>query len=91
MTIEGYCAIIESLSDERVNIMANKQLLINEIETLPPNIIDEILQYALALKQKQQELPQSDTPLTDSLIGILAGSGVTCVNDIKDMRLAEWL
>ncbi|MCL2698574.1 MAG: hypothetical protein FWE74_10915 [Oscillospiraceae bacterium] len=34
---------------------------------------------------------KSDTPLTDSLIGILEGAGVTCVDDIKDMRLKEWL
>jgi hypothetical protein len=37
------------------------------------------------------ETAESETPLTDSLKGILAGSGVTCVDDIKDMRLKEWL
>jgi hypothetical protein len=37
------------------------------------------------------ETAKSDTPLTDSLKGILAGSGITCVDDIKDMRLKEWL
>ena len=30
---------------------------------------------------------QSDTPLTDSLIGILKNSGIKSVNDIRDMRL----
>jgi hypothetical protein len=34
---------------------------------------------------------KSDTPLTDSLIGILEGAGVKTADDIKDMRLAEWL
>ena len=34
---------------------------------------------------------KSDTPLTDSLIGILEGAGVKTTDDIKDMRLAEWL
>jgi hypothetical protein len=73
--------------------MANKQILMNEIETLPVSYIDEILHYVRSFKQaKQQETSkQSETPLTDSLIGILEGTGITCVNDIKDMRLAEWL
>ncbi|MCL2693495.1 MAG: DUF2281 domain-containing protein [Oscillospiraceae bacterium] len=31
--------------------MANKQALMNEIESLPSNIIDEILHYVLFLKQ----------------------------------------
>jgi hypothetical protein len=30
--------------------MSSKQVLVNEIESLPPNIIDEILHYALFLK-----------------------------------------
>jgi hypothetical protein len=30
--------------------MSSKQVLVNEIETLPPNIVDEILHYALFLK-----------------------------------------
>jgi hypothetical protein len=34
---------------------------------------------------------KSDTPLTDSLIGILKDTGIKNVNDIKDMRLKEWL
>ena len=35
--------------------------------------------------------PKSETPLTDSLIGILKGTDIKTVDDIKDMRLAEWL
>ncbi|MCL2638729.1 MAG: DUF2281 domain-containing protein [Oscillospiraceae bacterium] len=31
--------------------MANKQALMNEIESLPANVIDEILHYVLFLKQ----------------------------------------
>ena len=64
--------------------MANKQTLINEIETLPSNIIDDILRYVQTLKQKQ---PKSDTPLTDSLIGLLEGTGIKNADDIKNMRL----
>ena len=30
---------------------------------------------------------QSETPLTDSLVGILKDSGITCGDDIKRMRL----
>jgi hypothetical protein len=36
---------------EMVKNMANKQALMNEIETLPSNIIDEIFHYVLFLKQ----------------------------------------
>ncbi|MCL2078328.1 MAG: DUF2281 domain-containing protein [Oscillospiraceae bacterium] len=32
--------------------MPSKQALFNEIETLPKNIIDEVFQYVLFLKQK---------------------------------------
>lgn len=67
--------------------MANKQTLINEIETLPSNIIDDILRYVQTLKQKQ---PKSDTPLTDSLIGLLEGTGIKNADDIKNMRLGLW-
>jgi hypothetical protein len=34
---------------------------------------------------------KSDTPITDRLAGILEGAGVKTADDIKDMRLAEWL
>jgi hypothetical protein len=73
--------------------MASKQMLINEIEAMPVCYIDEILRLVRSFKyEKQKEAAaESDTPLTDSLIGILEGSGVKCVNDIKDMRLAKWL
>ena len=43
--------------------MANKQVLINEIEALPANYIDEILQYVLSLKRRGpsvQTIPDED-------------------------------
>ena len=68
--------------------MANKQLLIDEIETMPTNIIDDILRYVLALKQKQQEeVAMSNTPMADSLVGAFKGMGIENADDIKKMRL----
>ncbi|MCL2255047.1 MAG: DUF2281 domain-containing protein [Lachnospiraceae bacterium] len=32
--------------------MSSKQILINELDTMPPNIIDELCRYALYLKQQ---------------------------------------
>ena len=72
----------------RGDAMANKQLLIYEIETMPTNIIDEILSYVLALKQKQQEeVVASDTPMADSLVGAFKDMGIENADDIKNMRL----
>lgn len=32
--------------------MSSKQIIINELDTMPPNIIDELCRYALYLKQQ---------------------------------------
>jgi hypothetical protein len=45
--------------------MSGKQVLINEIESLPPNIIDEILRYVLFLKLHNAKEISDITPASE--------------------------
>jgi len=41
--------------------MSSKQALFNEIETLPKNIVDDVFQYVLFLKQRSVFLHKSQS------------------------------
>jgi len=49
-----------------VIIVANKQVLMNEIEALPANYIDEILRYVLSLKQRESFAPATVEEYSDT-------------------------
>jgi len=71
--------------------MSSKQALIKELDTLPPDSIDDVLQYVSFLKFKFKVPSNTDTRLNDfnNLVSLIRAAADEPMPPIKPTRLRE--